>query len=265
MKQHIVGVMLLFIVFTMRAQESTASKNVSSFTIEAPQLKGSKKIWVYLPHNYSTTTKKFPVIYMHDAQNLFDRKTSYAGEWRADEVLDSLHAQAIVIGIEHGNEKRMDELTPYPNEKHGGGGADAYLDFIVNTLKPHVDKTFRTKTKAKHTTIMGSSLGGLVSYYALLKYPDVLGKAGVFSPSFWFNDKIYALTENTKKIKGKIYFMAGDSESKDMVPDLERMAEIERQKAKKDNHLQVKIVKGGKHNEALWSRELADAYLWLMD
>nr|WP_317126117.1 alpha/beta hydrolase-fold protein [Flavobacterium rhamnosiphilum] len=114
-----------------QSKQSTASKQVSTFTIEAPQLQTAKKIWVYLPENYETSKKKFSVIYMHDAQNLFDAKTSYSGEWNVDEKLDSLKAQVIVVGIEHGNDKRIDELTPFKNEKYGGGKADSYLEFIV--------------------------------------------------------------------------------------------------------------------------------------
>jgi len=105
---------------TISAQESTASKQVSTFTIEATQLQTTKKIWVYLPQNYLTSKKKFSVLYIHDAQNLFDAKTSYSGEWNIDEKLDSLRAQVIVVGIEHGNEKRLGELTPFKNEKYGG-------------------------------------------------------------------------------------------------------------------------------------------------
>ncbi len=137
------------------AKQSTASKQVSTFTIEAPQLNATKKIWMYLPKNYHTTKKKYPVIYMHDAQNLFDATTSYISEWNVDEKLDSLNAQVIVIGIEHGGEKRLSELSPYKNEKYGGGNTDNYLDFIVTTLKPYVDKTYRTKTNAKNTAAIG--------------------------------------------------------------------------------------------------------------
>lgn len=265
MKLHAVIFLLITTIMPMKAQESTASKNVSSFTLEAPQLSMQKKIWVYLPDGYAESSKKFPVIYMHDAQNLFDRKTAYSGEWRADEVLDSLQAQVIVIGIEHGNNKRMQELTPYKHPEHGGGNADAYLDFIVKTLMPYVEKNYRVKDGAKNTAIMGSSLGGLVSYYAVLKYPKVFGKAGVFSPSFWWSDEIYDLTIKTLEIKGRFYFMAGDSESKGMVPDMERMLEILKPKLKKQQNITSKIVKGGKHNEALWSKELAEALLWLMN
>ena len=173
--------------FALLAQESTASKQVSFFTIEAPQLNSERKIWVYLPIEYKTnSSKKYPVIYMHDGQNLFDQKTSYAGEWNIDETLDSIRGQVIIVGIENGGEKRIDELTPFKNEKYGGGKAEAYLDFIVSTLKPKIDATYRTKTNAHNTCIMGSSLGGLVSFYAALKYPAIFGKVACFSPSFWF-------------------------------------------------------------------------------
>jgi predicted alpha/beta superfamily hydrolase len=248
------------------AQKSTASKQVATFEIEAPQLKMNKKIWVYLPKNYDSSTKKYPVIYMHDAQNLFDATTSYAGEWNVDETLDSIQAQVIVIGIEHGGDKRMDELTPYKNAKYGGGNANNYLDFMVNTLKPYIDKNYRTKTTAKNTAIIGSSLGGLVSFYAALKYPKVFGKVGCFSPSFWFNrNEIFDLMEKTKSFKTKIYFLCGDNEGDDdMVRDLNKMEYQVNTKRCSCKMLNKKvIVKGGKHNEKLWREGFKNAYLWL--
>lgn len=252
------------LIFSGRAQESTASKNVSTFTMEAPQLKTTKKIWVYLPENYAASDQRYSVIYMHDAQNLFDAKTSYVGEWNVDEKLDSLKAKVIVVGIEHGNEKRIDELTPFKNEKYGGGNADNYLDFIVKTVKPYIDKNYRTKTKAKNTLIMGSSLGGMVSYYAILKYPEVFGKAAVFSPSFWFSKDIYTLTEKTPKIKTKIYFLCGDKEDEKMVQDMTKMERLLDTKRCYCLHLtKSKIVKGGEHNEKLWRNSFVGALSWL--
>lgn len=187
--------------------QSTASKNVSTFTIEAPQLKTTKKIWIYLPEGYATAVKKkFSVIYMHDAQNLFDAKTSFVGEWNVDEKLDSLKAQVIVVGIEHGNEKRIEELTPYKNEKYGGGNADNYVDFIVKTLKPYIDKNYRTKTKPKNTIIMGSSLGGLVSYYAAENTRKFLVKRAFFLLHFGFQKKFSLLLKKPKKLKQKYIF-----------------------------------------------------------
>ena len=139
MKKHL---FLFPFFFLLTFTVCNAQKNVSTFTIEAPQLQTSKKIWLYLPENYATSTKKFPVIYMHDGQNLFDVKTAYAGEWQIDETLDSLKAEVIVVGIEHGNEKRIDELTPFKNEQYGGGNTNNYLDFIVSNLKPYIDATY---------------------------------------------------------------------------------------------------------------------------
>lgn len=260
----IASILVLFLFQNVWAQQSTASEQVTTFTIDAPQLSVSKKIWVYLPKNYEASAKKYPVLYMHDAQNLFDAKTSFAGEWNVDESLDSLNAQVIVIGIEHGNDKRTDELTPYKNTKYGGGNADAYLEFIVKTLKPEIDKKYRTKTAAKDTAIMGSSLGGLVSYYAALKYPEVFGKAGIFSPSFWFSDAIYKLTENTKKMKTKMYFLCGDNESDEMIPDMQRMEKLIADKKNYNPKLTKEvIVKGGQHSEKLWREHFVNAYLWL--
>lgn len=247
-----------------QTKQSTATKQVSTFTIEAPQLHTTKKIWIYLPKNYDSTKKKYPVMYMHDAQNLFDAKTSFVGEWNVDEKLDSLSAQVIVVGIEHGNEKRMNELTPYKNSNYGGGNADNYLEFIVKTLKPEIDTKYRTKTNARNTAIMGSSLGGLVSYYAILKYPTVFGRTGVFSPSFWFNPEIYTLMKNTHKLKSKIYFMCGDNESADMVSDLNKMDNlIAEKRCDCSNLTKTRIVKGGQHNEKLWRDGFVKAYLWL--
>lgn len=259
--------LFLLLVLGFSNLYSQKSIQVSTFEIDIPQLKTSRKIWVYLPKNYSASNKKYPVIYMHDGQNLFDSKTSFAGEWNIDETLDSITAQTIVIGIENGGEKRMEELTPFKNEKYGGGNADLYLEFIVKTLKPYVDKTYRTKTNAKNTCIFGSSLGGLISFYAALKYPEVFGKVGCFSPSFWFNRKeIFDLLEKTKTLKTKIYFLCGDSEGdQDMVNDLnniEVVIDSKRCECKKLN--KKNIVKGGNHNEKLWKEGFKKAYLWLL-
>ena len=97
--------LLFFVITNTVAQANTVSEQVSTFIIASPQLQTTKKIWVYLPKDYINSTKRYSVLYMHDAQNLFDSKTSYAGEWNIDEKLDSINAELIVIGIEHGNDK----------------------------------------------------------------------------------------------------------------------------------------------------------------
>ncbi|HKJ48414.1 MAG TPA: alpha/beta hydrolase-fold protein [Christiangramia sp.] len=247
--------------------QSTASKNVETFTLKAPQLDTIRKIWVYLPESYKTSDKKYPVIYMHDAQNLFDKETSFVGEWKVDEALDSLKTpEAIIVGIEHGGNKRIDELTPLPHEKYGGGKADDYLSFLVNELKPNIDSTYRTLPDFKDTGIFGSSLGGLVSFYAALKYPETFGMIGSYSPSFWFNRDIFDLVNSESLNKNtKIYFLAGTAESEEMVPDLKEMIELLEEEGIEPENLKVKYVKDGEHNEAMWSDNFAETYLWLMD
>lgn len=218
-----------------------------------------------MPKDYTASTKKYPVIYMHDAQNLFDAKTSFVGEWNIDEKLDSLNAQVIVVGIET-TDKRMEELTPYKNLKHGGGNADSYLDFIVKTLKPEIDSKYRTKTNARNTMMIGSSLGGLTSFYALLKYPNVFGKAGIFSPAFWFNrNELVDLLKTSKKFNAKVYFLHGDNEGDpDMIPDLNQIETLVNTKRCECKKLNKKVrVKGGQHNEKLWRDGFVKAYLWL--
>ncbi len=247
------------------AQSNTVSKNVSTIMLADSVHHTHRKIWIYTPANYAQSKKRYPVLYVHDAQNLFDAQTSYAGEWNIDEKLDSLNAQVIVVGVEHGNEKRLEELTPYKNEQYGGGQAAAYLDFIIHTLKPEIDKKYRTKQDPKNTCILGSSLGGLVSLYAVMKYPAVFGKAGVFSPSLWFSEQIFTDFKALPEFKAKVYLLCGDKESENMVRDIKRMEYAINEKRCYCLHLnKLKIVPGGQHNEKLWRDAFVKAYLWLL-
>lgn len=262
----------LFICLYSNAQ-STASKQVSTFIIDAPQLGTQKKIWVYLPKGYQNSKKSYPVIYMHDGQNLFDDKTSYVGEWKIDEYLDTIDKnKSIIIGIEHGNEKRIDELTPYVTEKYGGGKADDYLKFIINTLKPHIDSNYRTLTNKKHTTILGSSLGGLISLYAVIKYPETFNKAGIFSIALWINkNEMFQLIKDAKiDPDKKFYFLMGSEEGETMedalasVSDQHEMVELLKKKGIADKNLIDKVIPNGHHNETLWSNNFPEAYNWLI-
>jgi predicted alpha/beta superfamily hydrolase len=240
------------------SQKKEDTSKVITFNLYSTQLKTDKKIWVYTPKDYSSKGKKYPVIYMHDAQNLFDASTSFAGEWNIDETLDSLKTKVIIVGIEHGNEKRIDELTPYKHEKYGGGNASNYLNFIVETVKPHIEKHYNVTTNSKQTAIGGSSLGGLVSLYALVNYPNHFKKGILFSPAFWINPKMYSLVEKSN-LKAKMYFLCGDKESEDMVSDMNKMIS----KLLKKSKTKTVVIKDGQHNEKLWREAFANAYLWL--
>ncbi|WP_298524519.1 alpha/beta hydrolase-fold protein [uncultured Christiangramia sp.] len=247
--------------------QSTLSKNVKTFEIEAPQLNSHKKIWIYLPANYDLDEQKYPVIYMHDAQNVFDDSTAYAGEWNVDEFLDETNLKkAIIVAIEHGGDNRISELTPYPNEKYGGGNGKKYVDFIRFTLKPHIDASYRTMADQANTGIFGSSLGGLISFFAAFEYPEVFSKIGVFSPSFWFSEQIYEKVRNSEIANNqKFYILAGKRESDSMVEEVNTMQDLLFSKGLESQNMIVKFVEAGEHNEKLWRENFGEAYQWLIE
>lgn len=237
-----------------------AQSNVVSHNISTRFLKDSiRTIWVYLPKNYHKTNKKLPVLYMHDAQNIFDKERSFAGLWNVHKTLDSLNQNIIVVGIDHGNHNRLNELTPTKHRKHGGGNANDYLSFVTREVMPFINAQYNTKKSKKNTWMMGSSLGGLVTYYALLKYPKKFGKVGIFSPSFWFFEGQDTFFENTKCIKSDVYLLCGDQESEQMVDDMMLYYHKISSKLSKKNKIKYNVIEGGQHNEKLWEASFGKA------
>lgn len=249
---------------------------VISATFPLPQLGRTRRIWVYLPHNYATdTTRRFPVLYMHDGQNVFDACTSFSGEWGVDETLSQLQKQgldtagSIVVAVDHGGAERLNELSPWRNPQHGGGQGEAYVDFLTQTLKPYIDATYRTLTSREFTGIAGSSMGGLISTYAALKYPLVYSKVGVFSPAFWFAEDslrrfMQALPARPSGLRTAYYLVAGAQEGETMVPLMQQMQQELRHAADSlTNHTQLVVRSDGKHAEWFWRREFPAAYQWL--
>ena len=268
------ALLLFFCAIFILAQERkhTATENVKiiSEKFEIPQLKTTRRIWIYLPKDYETSHKKYEVMYLQDAQNLFDDATSYAGEWQVDETLNKIFEKTgkslIVVGIDNGGEKRIEELSPYKNAKYGGGNGDNYVKFIVETLKPFIDKNYRTKPQRKYTTIGGSSLGSLISVYAAVKYPETFGKVLAFSSAFWFNAKELNEFISSSKVnlkQQKYYFIQGKHEDEDMEEQTKRVIENLKSKNVKPKNIFLKIDEDGKHNEMYWRREFEGAVLWL--
>ena len=259
------------LVFSQNEKKSTAASNVSLLKKEfvIPNLNGiSHKVWIYLPTNYDKTSKKYPVIYMHDAQNLFDAATSYAGEWQVDETLNKLSEKTgkgfIVVGIENGGEERINEYTPWKNEKYGGGKGAIYMGFIVNKLKPYIDKNYRTKKQQKHTSLIGRSLGGLISYYGGLQYPKTFGKIGALSTSFWFSEKVKDFTKENGNLKNvKLFLLVGGKEGDDTDKDTRKMEKLLLKTGFKPANLKTKINPEGEHNEAFWRSEFLEVVTWL--
>ena len=230
-----------------------------------PQLKRTRRIWVYLPPGYRASGRTYPVLYMHDGQNLFDNATSYAGEWGIDEFLDSIarrHGkEVIVVGIDNGLGKRMNEYNPYSFQQFGPGEGDRYVDFLVKTLKPYIDRHYRTRSDKANTFIAGSSMGGLISLYAVLKYPGVFGGAGIFSPAFWTASGIdQAVLRRAARVRSRLFFYCGGRENSTMVPDMKRI-EKEIRKVSRSAVDEV-IDPEASHNEAAWRKHFPAFYRW---
>lgn len=255
--------------FALTEKKHTASAQVRILndTFDMPQLGRQRRIWIYLPKDYAASGRSYPVIYMHDGQNLFDDYTAGFGEWGIDEIMDKLpdSKESIIVGIDHGGEYRITEYDPY-DSKYGKGRGDDYLSFLVKTLKPYIDSHYHTKTDAKHTTIAGSSMGGLISMYGALKYPDVFGNAGVFSPAFWIAaPDIYNYAEKQPlKSYSRFYFVCGDAESDSMVADMQKMGDILRKRGKSNAKAPLIVIKGASHNEKQWSGDFPAFYTWLI-
>jgi predicted alpha/beta superfamily hydrolase len=228
----------------------------------SPQLDNRRDILVYLPPSYRTSERRYPVVYMHDGQNLFDEATSFGAEWGVDQTLEAGAEQgleAIVVGIPNMGEARLDEYSPWRDDKYGAGGSgDLYLDFLVHTLKPVVDADFRTLPGREHTGIAGSSMGGLISLYAFFRHPETFGFAGVMSPALWFaGRRVYDHVEQAPFVPGKLYLDVGTQEGSEELQDVRRLRDILVRKGyeKGRNFLYV-VEMGGAHNERAWARRL---------
>ncbi|WP_293761848.1 alpha/beta hydrolase-fold protein [uncultured Paraglaciecola sp.] len=233
-----------------------------------PGLDRQRSIRLYLPPSYQTSEKRYPVVYMHDGQNLFDNMTANEGEWGVDESLNQLaekHGlELIVVGIDNGGDFRMNELSPWVNKRFGEAQGEQYMDFIVEVVKPYIDTNFRTRADRLHTAIMGSSMGGLISHYAVHAYPTVFSKAGIFSPSYWYSQQVFSFTQLKKApLDARLYVMYGDKEGDGMIADTGKMQRQLRQQGHPRQNTVFKRVPKGEHNEQLWRAEFSEAIQWL--
>ncbi len=248
----------------------TAAENVIVMDEDfyMPQLDRYRRIWIYLPPDYETSGRSYPVMYMHDGQNLFDATTSFVGEWEVDETLNELFDEGkdvpIVVGIDHGDGHRIGEYSPWENAQYGGGEGELYTQFIVETLKPYIDENYRTLPDRENTAVMGSSLGGLISQYIALRHQDIFSKAGIFSPAYWFNEELYDFTYETgKQEEMKFYVMGGTAESGTLVDEMMSMIDTLQAAGFSEDEMALKVVPGGQHNEQLWLQQFGEAYSWL--
>ncbi|WP_267643644.1 alpha/beta hydrolase [Haloarchaeobius amylolyticus] len=245
-----------------------------SSPVSDPRLAADRELLVHLPPGYEDSEKHYPVVYMHDGQNLFDEVASYSGEWEVDETMHALAdegIEAIVVGIPNADDDRGQEYTPYAHEEYGGGDADDYLAVLVDRIKPAIDERFRTESDPEATGIAGSSLGGLVSLYGFFEYPETFGFAGVFSPAFWWtHGRIFDYMTDQTRDTGRIYMDVGTDESDDeelresYVNDATRMRDVLREQGYDDSQLEFVLDEGAIHRESAWARRFPDAMRFLL-
>ncbi len=229
----------------------------------SPELDNERDVLVYLPPSYAHSERRYPVLYMHDGQNLFDSGTSFAGvEWGVDETMEALaseNIEAIVVGLSNMGEERVAEYNPFPHVWQGRG--DRYVRFLAETVKPKIDADFRTLPNREQTGILGSSMGGLISLYAFFYAPETFGFAGVMSPSLWVGGgAIHNAVEAAPFTPGKIYLDNGSRE-----PSARRMNALLLKKGyRKETDLRFYSEPEGEHTESAWARRLPDALRFLL-
>ena len=227
----------------------------------------SKELWVYLPASYKLENNKvYPVLYLMDGQNLFLGVDGSAVKWQVGKSMDSLKLDFIVVGIEHGGLKRIDELSPYPNPRYGGGGADSLLIFIQKQVQPFLRKHYRISEKREQNFIGGSSLGGLFAMNAVLRANDTFGGALVFSPSYWFNPELALYTSRySQKKRTFVYQLMGGQEGSDPAKNIALVNDMATIMGALDKPwvCKTKIAAMGQHSESFWQQEFPEAILWL--
>ncbi|GAB4341962.1 MAG: hypothetical protein OHK0038_21750 [Flammeovirgaceae bacterium] len=239
--------------------------------IGIPHLKRRRRVWAFLPSDYQHNHhKRYPVIYFHDAQNIFEHwRSAFGQSWEVHHSMRRMAAkgwqESIIIGIEHANRKRIREFTPLNKQGELAEG-NAYSDFVANKLKPFVDKKLRTLPDREHTMMMGSSMGGLITFFTGFKHQDVFAKLGVFSPSFWITPTLYSLVKQVgRHYPMKIYLLAGEKEGKVMVQKTKHMYHTLLHAGFPQNELKLTIRPYGEHNEHFWKHEFEECYNWLLN
>jgi predicted alpha/beta superfamily hydrolase len=238
-------------------------------SVASRELGNRRDILVYLPSSYDRNDKPYPVIYMHDGQNLFDPTTSFAGEWGVDSALAKAPRKgrkAIVVGIPNAGIERIREYSPFADARIGGGKGDEYLDWIEQTVKPLIDERYRTVRGPEGTGIGGSSLGGLISLYAFFRSPARYGFVAAQSPALWFGDgQIFRFVQSAAYVRGRIYLDVGTREGEGTLANAARMRDLLLGKGyQRGRDLMWVEDKGGVHNEAAWGRRLRKALPFLL-
>jgi predicted alpha/beta superfamily hydrolase len=227
-------------------------------------LEHDRTIVVYLPPGYDTeSADRYPVLYLHDGQNVFDRATSVGEEWRVDEAAQALILAGemrpiIVVGIYNTGVHRIDEYTPTAASDGGGHAAD-YGRMLVEEVKPFIDETYKTLPSAASTAIGGSSLGGLLTMHLGLRYSTAFSRLAVLSPSVWWDDReiVREVEALPDKLPLRIWLDAGTAEGDEVIADARALRDALVAKGwRLGEDLSYLEVEGGEHNEQSWAARI---------
>lgn len=236
--------------------------------IRIPELSGEKtrRVYLYLPESYNREPeRRYPVMYMFDGHNVFfDRDATYGKSWGMNKYMRRTRKQMIIVAVEcnHKGNSRLQEYSPvdFENEYLGKitGKGDIYMRWLVETLKPFIDSHYRTLPDREHTLIAGSSMGGLMSLYAVCVYNHVFQRAACLSPSIWVDyDKVMALIEGAQVQSDTcIYMDYGSREMANHLANMDALSAAANVLLRKQINLTLRIVPGGEHCEASWERQI---------
>lgn len=230
-------------------------------------LRNQRDLIVYLPPGYDADPRRhFPVLYLHDGQNLFDGATSFIPgmDWHVGQTADQCIQQGsveplIIVGIYNAGKQRLNEYTPTRAPRLGGGRANRYAKFLLEEVRPFVRRQYRTLEGSDGTGIGGSSLGALVSVYVGLQHPKIFGKIAALSPSVWWNERVilkFAAAATVQPVP-RIWLDTGTREGPRTVDDVERFRDVLLKKGwQLERDLHYERVEGAEHNEAAWAQRV---------
>ncbi|MEO8381551.1 MAG: alpha/beta hydrolase-fold protein [Acidobacteriota bacterium] len=236
-------------------------------------LGNTREVTIYLPPGYDEKNeRRYPVLYMQDGQNLFDAHRAFVpgNHWHLQEAADTVIGERtaspmIIVGVDHAGAARIDEYTPEKDLRHNGGGrAHEYGRMLVEELKPLIDERFRTFPDAENTAVGGSSLGGLVSIYLTLTFPEVFGRAAVMSPSVWWSGRtILGYAGSYEGRPPRMWLDIGGREGLEALRDTRELRDRIQEKGWDEATFRYYEDRRGDHSERAWARRVRQALEFL--
>ena len=240
---------------------------IKKWKVKIPELSGEteRNAYIYLPDDYQTSAKRYPVLYMFDGHNVFyDEDATYGKSWGMGEYMQRTGKDLIIVAVEcnHQGHKRLEEYSPtdfeFPDVGKVTGHGKEYMDWMVDTLKPYIDKTYPTYADRDHTSLAGSSMGGLMALYGVCDYNHVFKKAACISPSFWMSkDKVLDIVTGADiATDSAVYIDYGSLELPNHTTSSEALIAVARTLLTRRVNVVLKIIPGGIHNESSWEKQI---------